>query len=699
MTSEQEVEEIADRYLSEQGTETQLLKFFERYAGHIRKSTKCILDGRYFYKVLAPYRGLVASEMYIRINLGGQVSLDNGKSGQQFWMGLPVFDLEELKLTESSQRNPRYRLIKLIIDISNDPDSNLGSVHSNLLCIDTWKKQIVRFEPMRPTEHTDPINTILETYFQQSHILPNYSFRLLDEHPQLATTESCPSKGMCAAYVLKKAMMYVTDHNYPLNRDPDVEEQKILVFADAIETEYGNLPEENDALSLSVDPVNSHVTPKYYGNDWVHPPEYYGYRPHARFARPWGWGWTHGNREQRSSLPASQQEYITHKMDLGWNRCREKASVINSNTSHEKDEEELAERRRLMGTETGDPESFYDPEYLRKIAALRRESNQNRTGWKPIASTGVYAGDKFAAGTIQSQKSWGQETGCGCDGCHMAPPRDEYGYWDRDEEGGRVWQSMGSASNQDYSHALRTQGEVMHRSNDGPPGYEGLLGGHRSDKQVEEDFTKQRQQYRAQVVQNAPFGGVAEVAAGAEMKRHPVKHWWERERKFYEKPDLWETAESRAEHERAMHPPIGYEGIMVANLAPVVAGGRPVDKDHEFAKRLDKEQREALAWRGNFGGAAEFAEAAKVKKRPVRNWWQRALGEKYYPEVGYDPYGNETGSHESSLHDTGFFLGASSGEYAMEGPSYTGVVLSERNTGYFLIRGKDQQFYQYFNRY
>jgi hypothetical protein len=515
-----------------------------------------------------------------------------------------------LKLTESAQRNPRYRLIKLIIDISNDPDSNLGSVHSNLICIDTWKKQIVRFEPMRPTEHTDPINTILESYFQQSHILPGYSFRLLDEHPQLATTESCPSKGMCAAYVLKKAMMYVTDHNSPLNRDPDVEEQKILVFADAIETEYGNLPEENDVLSPSVDPANSYVTPDHYGNDWIHPPEYYGYRPHTRFARPWGWGWTHGNREQHSSLSSSQQEHIGHKLALGWNRAQEKALVIHSKASPEKDAKELHERRRLMGTETGETDSFYDPEYLRQVASLRRENNQSRGGWKPIASTGVYAGDKFAAGTIQSAQSWGQETGCGCDGCHMAPPRDEYGYWDRDEEGGRVWQSLGqsSSSNQDYSHALRTQGEVM-------------------------------------------------------------------------------------------RVPAGYEGIMVANLAPVVAGGRPANKDHEFNKRIDKEQREALAWRGNFGGAAEFAEAAKVKKRPVRNWWQRALGEKYYPEAGYDPYGNETGSHESSLHDSGFFLGASSGEGPVEGPSYTVVVLSGRNTGYYLIRGERQQFYQYSNPY
>ena len=58
---------------TEPGTMEQLQGFFEKYANHQGRSSKCFLDGRYFWKVLASYPGLVESEMYIRINQSAPV--------------------------------------------------------------------------------------------------------------------------------------------------------------------------------------------------------------------------------------------------------------------------------------------------------------------------------------------------------------------------------------------------------------------------------------------------------------------------------------------------------------------------------------------------------------------------------------------------------------------------------------------------
>lgn len=533
---QQQIEMIADQYLAEQGTEDQLLKFFERYRNHQRASTKCALDGRYFYKVLAPYRGLVPSEMYIRINIRGLVSTPENEQGQEFWMGAPVFDLAELAATQTEDKSPRYRLIKLIIDISDDEASNLGSVHSNLIYIDTWNNAICRFEPMTPSEYTEPINTVLEAYFAQPHLLPTYSYQMLDEHPQLPTTASCPSKGMCAAYVLKKAMMLVTDNDRPLDRDPDKEELKIMIFADAIETEYGILPEEDNdreqaGFSITLGGPGPFVSPYYYGNDWVYGPEYYGFRPHRRFARPWGWGWTHGGGHHRrhhrhhygvnqaNGVSGSENgawEEMGRALDLGWARAKEKAYELkerikmglhrdanelegrreahrqrvelaraqaaqsgsffpDQNASAEM-QRELTASRLLSRAETGPNGQFHDPEHLRQMARLQREQfNQGKAGWQPIASTGTYAGDKFAAGIVRSKQQYGgPEYGCGCDGCHMAPPAGEFGYWNRDQQGNRQWHSVnfGGKTRREQggwsdSMAMRTQGEQTFGSEEG----------------------------------------------------------------------------------------------------------------------------------------------------------------------------------------------------------------------------------------
>ena len=225
------------------GTVKQLYTFFEKYDNHSTKSEKCYLDGRYFWQVLAPYGGLVKSEFYIRINQEDSEIIEKEEGDvirKRLFESFLAFDLADLMATKGT--DARYRLIKLIVDVSSDKDSPSGSVHANLIYIDTQEKEIVRFEPLVGQSYTGPINRMLKMFWKA--LFPEYSFKMLDEHPQLPFTEACPSKGMCAAYVLLKAMLLVNDKDSRFSDDHEREEDRIQKFADAIETEYGEMAGE-----------------------------------------------------------------------------------------------------------------------------------------------------------------------------------------------------------------------------------------------------------------------------------------------------------------------------------------------------------------------------------------------------------------------------------------------------------------------
>lgn len=302
------------------GTEVQLREFFHKHLNHERLSEKCYLDGRYFWRVLSSYKGLIPSEMYVRINqspavpaekivndmpldlmdnrtatFASQLSFADSPDPQEelalqyagnvlpqpkgvqiapFQLSV-AFDGEDLRRTKGYPE--RYRLIKLIIDIADHPKEVRGIVHSNLIYIDTKKKTVKRFEPLFDAPYLHPIDKALKAFFNEN--LPDYHYTMSPEHPQKATSTKCPTRGMCSAFILKKAMLLLA-HNphhhdcqveYPeakgmLHRwmsgwshkkdkrhqhrefvvhsqaDYDREEIKILQFADAIESEYGPLP-------------------------------------------------------------------------------------------------------------------------------------------------------------------------------------------------------------------------------------------------------------------------------------------------------------------------------------------------------------------------------------------------------------------------------------------------------------------------
>jgi len=281
------------------GTPQQLYTFFDKYRGWSKPSNKCFLDGRYFWKVLAPYPGLVKSEMYLRIDYLKEVG-EEGEEIREFesFLGLDLADVIATK-----GQNARYRIIKFLIDISNHPHEASGSVHSNLIYIDSEKKRVHRFEPLADHEYTEPINKMVKSFFKS--ILPEYEYVMNDEHPQLPRTDRCPSKGMCAAYVLKKAMQLavkdVTDQHFEhYSDDHDLEEEKILRFASAIENEYGPIPQtvinQEDVeqaketgiyFGLGADPY------VYGGPGLIAPPPYYYppyYGPEIVLGGYGGWG-------------------------------------------------------------------------------------------------------------------------------------------------------------------------------------------------------------------------------------------------------------------------------------------------------------------------------------------------------------------------------------------------------------------------
>jgi hypothetical protein len=205
-------------------SENKLATFFERYENYEKKADDATINPKHFWDILSPYEGLVRSEMHIRIDQD-EITFDSeGRSRREFEVSEVHFDLGELQKTIGISR--RYRLIKFIIELSDDRNLQLGKTHTNLIYIDTKTKDVVRFEPMF-NPYTEPINTILTDYF--TSVLPQYKYSMLKEHPQ-------SSPEMDEAFVLKKAMLLVNGIDVSMV-DSISEREKILKFAHAIEIE------------------------------------------------------------------------------------------------------------------------------------------------------------------------------------------------------------------------------------------------------------------------------------------------------------------------------------------------------------------------------------------------------------------------------------------------------------------------------
>lgn len=156
-------------------------------------SDRCWLDGQYFKAVFADYPGFTNDPLIINLDGRGSIS------------GPTHFDL-----------NPRYvTLVRVKIrgngdggrnqkngDSSNSPNT---IKHSNLIIIDSSKREIYRFEPMLEHRYYNEIHNLLKSHMAK--VLPDYRFVELSNHPQ-TYDEACSDQGMCVAYTIKAGVLF-----------------------------------------------------------------------------------------------------------------------------------------------------------------------------------------------------------------------------------------------------------------------------------------------------------------------------------------------------------------------------------------------------------------------------------------------------------------------------------------------------------
>ena len=172
-----------------------------------KPSDRCWLDGGYFNEVFADYEGLVEDQIVISIDSDLEGSLES----------IP----NEFNLDSN-------RIVRVIIDVDY---GDFSAKHSNLIIIEPSTQSVYLFEPVSETLFHAIIRDHLLQYL--ADITPNYHLIDLDVHPEVYDRE-CASKGMCVAYVIKAALMFVLNKEISFSEDPN----DIKRFAAAIESNY-----------------------------------------------------------------------------------------------------------------------------------------------------------------------------------------------------------------------------------------------------------------------------------------------------------------------------------------------------------------------------------------------------------------------------------------------------------------------------
>ncbi len=257
-----------------EGTKEQLSKFWEKYRGHETLYTKCSLDDRYFWQVLFPLQGLVLEPLRLDIIQNNRPTVVKKQNllFPEEQIVVMIKSETKFRLESLKQSSGPVRLINVIIRILDDSGKILSTTY-NLICVYVMKQKIERFEPLLDESYIKQIDEILRTCFiggkismmdneiqvetvktnadgdikmkevEVQGILPGFTYRMLNCHPQRTDPTTCASRGMSSAFVLKKAMSIIAGHNEcPYSKDNSLEELKILRFVDAITKEYGIIP-------------------------------------------------------------------------------------------------------------------------------------------------------------------------------------------------------------------------------------------------------------------------------------------------------------------------------------------------------------------------------------------------------------------------------------------------------------------------
>lgn len=206
----------------------QLLQTYNTHA----PSERCYLDGRYFNEVLKEYPGLSPNPIVLRIS-ERECRMTEGEGWEQ------EFELKELTAGPVNVKlNPQFPdLVRVIIEVDQVQNGSVaGSVrtrHSNLLIVDPRDKRCYRFEPLQSHKYFQQVNDALELFVSVS--LPDYQFVSMEQHPQMVEDDrKCAGKGMCIAYVLLMACLFVGEQPLKISDDP----QHIYRFAGAVEHMY-----------------------------------------------------------------------------------------------------------------------------------------------------------------------------------------------------------------------------------------------------------------------------------------------------------------------------------------------------------------------------------------------------------------------------------------------------------------------------
>jgi outer membrane lipoprotein SlyB len=222
----------------------------------------------------------------------------------------------------------------------------------------------------------------------------------------------------------------VTGHNHPLNRDPKLEELKIMQFADAIETEYGLLPDDSDAehglvLGFVPEPYQSPYGPgtSFYGSGaipYAYGPDFYGFVHGPRFARRPGYGfgrWRHRHWGNLGRQETGVWADLNARLHGAYSRAKQHVQKLRGRKQSRSGFAGRGRSTRATSPSRRQEQGLY-PHGKESAGRGNRSKSPTRRRGEFGDMAQAHHGDYHV-----------HYHGCGCQGCQEAPPRDQRGYW------------------------------------------------------------------------------------------------------------------------------------------------------------------------------------------------------------------------------------------------------------------------------
>ena len=202
---------------------------------------KDYLDARYFNVVLAGYPGLVTEPVVITITEQETVMTQDDEGKDEVKQIFSAKQVSGSIMTHLLESDPD--LIRVIIEKECYKDGEkVKSRHSNLLILDSKAGVAYKFDPLKSHKYTDVVDDLLRKFISPLMTKKGemYKFEVIDAHPQKVARKLKKHKGMCAAYVIKFACMYVSEMEATFRGYKDIKK-----FASKVEEMY-----EEDLINM-----------------------------------------------------------------------------------------------------------------------------------------------------------------------------------------------------------------------------------------------------------------------------------------------------------------------------------------------------------------------------------------------------------------------------------------------------------------